>query len=536
MPLDRLLAPDLLPLLTLGLLAALVLLLLAVLVALLGKPGSGALDQVGDAARAARDGTERLERTLHEQTVAMRGEAEQRGRALREEVGGSVRGFADSLQARVGDLGRRTEERLDRLTTATGQQLAAVRETVETRLTASADRAQAEASLARSESEKRGTVLRSELLSQLATLLEEQRAAASVGAEQQSRRLGEMAVRLAELSEKTEQRFEAMRTSLAGQLDRLREENGRKLDEMRQMVDEKLQKTLEQRLGESFKLVSDQLNSVYQGLGEMRQVAGEVGDLKRLMSNVKTRGGWAEVQLEAMLEQFLHPSQYEKNCAVRPGSGERVEFAIRLPSKDEDGRFVLLPIDAKFPKEDYERLVDALERADLDAVQIWGRALEDRLRTEARRIRDKYIDPPNTTDFAMMFVPTEGLYAEVARRPALLSQLQGELRVMVAGPSTLGAMLNSLQMGFRTLAISQRSGEVWKILGAAKAEFGRFADTIEKVRRSIESAGKSLDTVGSRTRAIERSLRGVEAVDGKDAVRLIGPPITEEEERRDAAE
>jgi len=455
MPLDRLIAPELLPILLLGVLAAILLVLIILLVVLVRKPGRVTFDSLAEAARTSRDGIDRLERSLQTQTSALRSESEQRGRALREEVAASVRGFSDSLHGRMADLERTTQERLDSFTT----------------------------------------------------------------------RLGQL---LTELSTRTEQRFEVMRTTLAEQLDRLREDNARKLDEMRQTVDEKLQKTLEHRLGESFRLVSDQLNSVYQGLGEMRQVAGDVGDLKRVLSNVKTRGGWAEVQLDAMLEQFLHPEQYVKNVAVRDGSTERVEFAIRLPGKDENERFVLLPVDAKFPKEDYERLCDALERADLDAVQLWGKALEDRLRSEARRIRDKYVCPPATTDFAVMFVPTEGLYAEVARRPALLAELQAELRIMVAGPSTLGALLNSLQMGFRTLALSKRSSEVWDILRATKTEFGRFGEMIEQVRKNIDRAGKSLETVGTRTRGIARALRQVEQLPANAASRLLATPGDDE--------
>ena len=481
-------SPQVLAVIVVGTLVVLV--MLAVLI--LTRPGGGAMARVEEAARASRDTGERLERTLATQGTASRDVADAQGRALREELGRSMTTLGDSLQVRVGDLGRNTDARLDRLAEEAGQTAAR---------------------------------LRGELLEQLARLLEEQRASAIQSADQQAQRLGEMAARLAELAERTEQRFEALRTAVDAQLDRLRTENAAKLEEMRRTVDEKLQQTLEQRLGESFRLVGEQLTSVHLGLGEMQRIAGEVGDLKRVLGNVKTRGGWAEVQLDAMLEQFLHPDQFERNAAIRPGTGERVEFAVRLPSKDDDHRFVLLPIDAKFPKEDYERLVDALERADLEAAQRCGRALEDRLRSEARRVRDKYIDPPVSTDFAIIYVPTEGLYAELARRPALLAELQSEFRIMVAGPSTLGALLNSLQMGFRTLAISRRSSEVWRVLGAAKSEFGKFGEVLEKVRRNIDNAGRSLDAVGTRTRAITRSLRGVEAPPGQ----ALDPPAEDGE-------
>jgi DNA recombination protein RmuC len=326
--------------------------------------------------------------------------------------------------------------------------------------------------------------------------------------------------RMIRLSDTLAVSLKEVRGALDGQLDKLREENNAKLDQMRAVVEEKLQKTLEDRLGDSFKQVSEHLATVQKGLGEMSAIAGDVGDLRRVLTNVKTRGGWAEIQLEAMLEQFLSPEQYEKNAAIQPGASERVEFAVKLPSKDEDGRFILLPIDAKFPKEDYERLADATERADGPAMLAAGRALEDRLRNEAKRIRAKYVVPPYSTDFGLMYLPTEGLYAEVARRPGLLAELQTDSRIMVAGPSTLVALLNSLQMGFRTLAISKRSSEVWTVLGQAKTEFARFGDTIEKARLSIDRAGKSLDGVGVRTRAIERRLRGVEAMPAEGAFQI----------------
>jgi DNA recombination protein RmuC len=319
------------------------------------------------------------------------------------------------------------------------------------------------------------------------------------------------------LTERNEQRVEALRKTIEERLDKLREENGAKLEQMRQTVDEKLQGTLEKRLGESFAVVSERLEKVHQGLGEMQSLATGVGDLKRVLTNVKMRGGWGEVQLGALLEQMLTPEQYRAQARIGAGN---VDYAVRLPGQDSDGGEVLLPIDAKFPHEDYDRLVDAIERGDGEALEAAGRALELRIKTEAKRICDKYVVPPATTDFAIMFLPTEGLYAEVVRRPGLANTLQQQHRVLVTGPMTLGALLNSLQMGFRTLAIQQRSSEVWKVLGEAKAEFGKYGGIIDKLKKQLDAAANTVDDVGVRTRAIERKLRDVQAIEVPAAPRL----------------
>jgi DNA recombination protein RmuC len=282
-----------------------------------------------------------------------------------------------------------------------------------------------------------------------------------------------------------------------------------------------LHATLEHRLGESFKLVSDRLEQVHRGLGEMQTLAAGVGDLKRVLTNVKTRGTWGEVQLEALLEQMLVREQFEKNVATRPGSSERVEFAIRMPGR-VDGTQVWLPIDSKFPAEDYDRLIAAQDRADAAAVEESARALEMRIRSEAKTIRDKYIEPPYTTDFALLFLPTEGLYAEVLRRPGLADTLQRDFRVVIAGPTTLAAILNSLQMGFRTLAIEQRSGEIQLLLGAVKTEFGRFGEVLANTKKQLETVTNSIGKAEVRTRAIERKLRDVEALPTGDAQVVLG--------------
>ncbi len=327
--------------------------------------------------------------------------------------------------------------------------------------------------------------------------------------------------RLATLTQTNEQRLEAVRATVEQRLEVLRSDNAQKLEQIRTTVDEKLHATLEQRLGESFKLVSDRLEQVHKGLGEMQTLATGVGDLKKVLTNVKTRGTWGEVQLENLLEQILTPAQYDKNVATRPGSNERVEFAIRLPGKDADGVPCFLPIDAKFPLADYQQLIDAQERADPVAVELFAKALERRIKDQAADIHAKYVAPPYTTDFALLYLPVEGLYAEVLRRPGLTETIQRDYRVSVAGPTTLGAMLNSLQMGFRTLAIEQRSSEVWRVLGAVKTEFGRFGELLAKTKDRLDAVGKTLDEAGRKSTTIARKLRDVEALPEAEADRLL---------------
>jgi len=329
---------------------------------------------------------------------------------------------------------------------------------------------------------------------------------------------------LGTLTESNAQRMAEVRATLEAKIRDLQQDNGLRLEEMRKTVDEKLHATLEHRLGESFKLVSDRLDKVHQGLGEMQQLAIGVGDLKRVLTNIKTRGTWGEVQLEMLLEQMLTVDQYGKNVETVPGSGERVEFAIKLPGhgKGDGQRPVWMPIDAKFPKEQYERIADATERADADGVAAAGRELERAVRVEAKSIADKYLSPPLTTDFAILFLPTEGLYAEVMRRPGLADDLQRVHRVSIAGPSTLSALLNSLQMGFRTLALEQRSSEVWQVLGAVKTEFGKFGDVLAATRNTLERAAKNIENAEMRSRQMSRKLKSVEALPAEAAQQLLG--------------
>ncbi|RJX34108.1 MAG: DNA recombination protein RmuC [Oxalobacter sp.] len=327
---------------------------------------------------------------------------------------------------------------------------------------------------------------------------------------------------IATLTESNAQRMAEVRATLEEKIQALQADNAAKLEEMRKTVDEKLHATLEQRLGESFKLVSDRLEKVHQGLGEMQQLAVGVGDLKRVLTNVKTRGTWGEVQLEMLLEQVLTPDQYAKNVETVPGTGERVEFAISLPGKGDDRIPVWLPIDAKFPKEQYERLAEASEHADVEGVASAGRELERVIRTEAKTIADKYLSPPLTTDFAILFLPTEGLYAEVMRRPGLADELQRNHRVSIAGPSTLSALLNSLQMGFRTLALEKRSSEVWQVLGAVKTEFSKFGEVLAATKATLERAAKNIESAEVRTRQMTRKLKSVEAMPNDAAEKFLG--------------
>lgn len=336
-----------------------------------------------------------------------------------------------------------------------------------------------------------------------------------------------LGLRLRELTDRNAQTLSELRLTVDTQLKALQADNAARLEQMRATVDEKLQTTLEARLGHSFRLVSERLEAVQRGLGEMQALAVGVGDLKRVLGNVKTRGMFGEVQLGALLEQVLTLEQYESNCVTVPGSSERVEFAVRLPGGNGDTP-VRLPIDAKFPRDDYERLLDAQERADAEAVAAAAAALERQVKQEARRIRDKYLCPPHTTDFALLFLPTEGLYAEVLRRPGLFEALQREYRVTLVGPTTLLALLNSLQMGFRTLAIEKRSSEVWQLLGAVKTEFGKFATVLEKAHGQLDTVQNSLKQAGVRTRQIARQLKSVESLPGGEAEKLLGAAEADE--------
>ncbi|MET0654846.1 MAG: DNA recombination protein RmuC [Pseudoxanthomonas sp.] len=348
-------------------------------------------------------------------------------------------------------------------------------------------------------------------------------------AEQQQRFSDTLSQRLNELTQRNELRIGELRATLESRLKELQADNTAKLEQMRQTVDEKLHATLETRLTESFGNVTTMLAQVHQGLGDMNKLAADVGGLQRVLTNVKSRGVFGEVQLAGLLEQVFAPDQYSANVATIPGSNERVEFAVRFPGSSVDS-VVWLPIDAKFPREDYERLLDAQERADADGARISGDALERRVRQEATRIRDKYVAPPHTTEFAILFLPTEGLYAEVLRRPGLVDALQRDQRIAVAGPTTLLALMTSFHMGFRTLAIEKRSSEVWKTLGAVKTEFSKFGDVLDSVKSKLDQASTQIEKTGVRTRAIERRLRDVESLPSEGEQGLLGSEAADEAE------
>ncbi len=330
-----------------------------------------------------------------------------------------------------------------------------------------------------------------------------------------------LVMQLQSVSESNARRMGEVRDTLEKQLAQLQATNSAKLDEMRKTVDEKLQTTLETRLGESFKQVADRLEQVHKGLGEMQTLAQGVGDLKHLLTNVKTRGIFGEAQLSALLEQVFTVDQYAAQVATQPGSKNTVDFAIRLPGRSDSGEPLWLPIDAKFPNEDYERLLDAQARADVQGAEAAGKALEIRIRLEARSISEKYIAPPHTTDFAILFLPTEGLYAEVLRRPGLMESLSRDHRITLAGPTTLLAMLSSLQMGFRTLALEKRSSEVWQVLGAVKTEFGKFGDVLAKIKSNAETMLNTVSNAEQRSRVMGKALRNVEALPEIDSARML---------------
>ncbi|MEC9328565.1 MAG: DNA recombination protein RmuC [Pseudomonadota bacterium] len=338
----------------------------------------------------------------------------------------------------------------------------------------------------------------------------------------QKEQLESVTTQVRSLVESNQQRMDGLRATISEQLNEIREANEKKLEEMRRTVDEKLQGTLEKRLGESFKLVSERLDAVHKGLGEMQNLATGVGDLKNVLTNVKVRGTWAEYQLEAILEQVLTPEQFDRNVATREGSAERVEFAIRLPGRGDDPEdCVWLPIDSKFPQEDYLRLAEAAREGDADSVAQSSKELLRSVTQSAKAISDKYLNPPRTTDFAVLYLPTEGLYAEVLRQPGLVSQLQQDHRVVVSGPTTIAALLNSLRLGFRSLAIEQQASEVWQVLAAVKAEFGKFGGVLDKVKKQLATASNTIDETQTRTRAMARKLREVEQLPAGESDELL---------------
>ena len=434
-------------------------------------------------------GLERVERSMNEQISRIREDAVSDARKTREEMAGSLGAMRETLEKRFIALQADSGRRLDQIRVDSG---------------------------IRSEQQRR------EITAALKAFNDSNLKGITGVASLQKGQLETFSSQLAKLTESNEKKMESLRAAIDEKLKLIQEDNNKQLNRIRETVDEKLQGTLEKRLGESFRHVSERLELVHKGLGEMQTLATGVGDLKRVLTNVKTRGGWGEVQLEMLLEQMLTPDQYEKNVKVDENSDEMVEFAIRLPGGGNgDNRPVLLPIDSKFPLEDYQRLVEAQEKSNMDTAEKSARMLESRIKSCAREISEKYLSPPRTTHFGIMFLPTEGLYAEVLRRPGLVDNLQRDWRVVIAGPTTFAALLNSLQMGFRTLAVQKRSSEVWELLGSVKKEFGKFGDVLEGIKKKLEQASTHMDKAATRSRAIERRLRHVQDLPDEEASGLL---------------
>jgi len=423
-----------------------------------------------------------------ERLKEIRGESLMSARQLRDGVEAALVRNTAAMDTHFGNLTRTQQERLETM----AAQLGKLADTNETKLEA-----------VRTESAAGARQLRDDVMTAL------------------NRNATTMDQRITTLVETNEKKLEALRQTVEGKLQSIQTDNAARLEQMRATVEEKLQTTLESRLGESFKLVSAQLEQVHKGLGEMQTLAGGVGDLKKVLTNVKTRGTWGEIQLGALLEQILIPEQYGQNVATRKNSNERVEFAVRLPGREDDGKPLWLPIDAKCPVEDYQRLLEAQDRGDAAAAGESAQRLEIRIKSCARDIRDKYIHPPATTDFALMYLPTEGLYAEAIRRPGLVEFLQRECRVNLCGPTTLAVTLNALQMGFRSLAIQKRSSEVWKVLGAVKSGFGKFGEVLEKVQKKLGEASDTIDDASKRTQIIASRLRAVQELPAEEARTLL---------------
>ena len=469
--------------------------------------------------RMGKPGSDKAEEALREELKTLRKENSHQSRELRAEILNMQTQSNDSLIRTVNTMGSEQEKRLDRLTGVIGKSEETTREQIEKLI----ERAEVSLKAIKESNEERFEKIRASVNGQIQEMMAKE-----------EKKLGEVVSSLGELSQSNREDMEKARKTLETQFQGIRENNEKKLDEMRksnekelnkmrETVDEKLQSTLEKRLGESFKLVSERLEAVHKGLGEMQELATGVGDLKRVLSNVRDRGTFGEYLLGDILADILTPDQYGQN--VRPtGAGEVVEFAVRLPGKDgNEGHPVWLPIDSKFPKENYERLLDAAKQSDRNAVQSAEEALAKDVQKAAKDISGKYVSPPQTTDFAIMFLPTEGLYAEVLRQPGLHDQLQSQYRVLATGPTTLAALLNSLRIGFSTLAIERRSSEVWQVLRAVKKEFSKFGDTLKKVKKQLNSAAKTIDDdLERRTRVMTQKLREVEKLPQQETNKLLG--------------
>jgi DNA recombination protein RmuC len=499
---------------------------------------TGLFQNLGGSLRAALNDLSTGQQSQLEAFATRLGEAKAQAaidaRHLREEIQSILRQLGESVGNRIGELVTAQNEKLDAVT----GQITALTEGNERRQETLRANVEAKLSELKTDAGLNARALRDEITVNLQNLGNTLSQTIEQISQSQKERLDRVSGSVAELTQRSGEQQEALRKTVEERLDAIRNENTEKLEQMRLTVDEKLQSTLEQRLGASFQIVADRLNEVYKSMGEMQTLASGVGDLKRLLTNVKTRGAWGEVALGNLLEEMMAPDQYERNVEIVPGSNQRVEYAIRLPGDGEAP--VWLPLDAKFPMEDYDRLLDASQRGDVDAVEIAARAIETVIRGSARAICEKYIHSPHSTDFAVLFLPTEGLFAEVVRRPGLVDALQREWHIMVAGPTTLLSLLVSLRVGFRSLAIQKHSNEVWKVLAAVKTEFGKFGGILDKVSKKLQESQNVIDVeVGRRRRAMDRKLQGVEVLPEVEAVAVLeldGPEELAEEPERYAAE
>ena len=495
------------------LLASAVALLIAVVtlqVFALRRSGSLDLSQLDAAFASVEKACDRAERAVREEISENREESSSAARLSREELTSALKGVGDSLNRQVMAFTQTNDQKLDRL-----------REAVEQRLQVIQDRGAQKLEEVRQYSMAAAKAQREELSSSLKAFSDSVLKGMAGMADAQQKQMEAFSSQLKQVIESNQQKSDVLRAVVEEKLKSIQEDNAKQLEQMRLTVDEKLHGTLEKRLGESFKQVSDRLEAVYKGLGEMQTLAAGVGDLKKMLTNVKIRGTWGEVQLGALLEQVLNPDQYAVNVATRDG-GERVEFAIKLPGREADtGEVVGLPIDAKFPVEDYQRLVEAQERADPAAAEAAAKQLENQVRGSAKDICGKYLNPPKTTDFGILFLPVEGLFSEVIRRPGLIEVVQRECRVVIAGPTTLWSILNSLQMGFRTLAIQKRSSDVWNLLAAVKTEWAKYGEALGKVQQKLHEASDTIDKAQTRTRAIGRKLKGVQELPASEAQAVL---------------
>jgi DNA recombination protein RmuC len=501
------------------LILAVVLLIAAVVLLLVLLRKASRVDVLASRLDAFEKAQERTERAVREEVAQSRDELGKAAREQRQELTEAFKIFGDSVVQRMTDVAGMQKGQLD----AFSSQLASF-------AMASGERLDG----VRAESATGAKQLREEVVATLKGITEATTRTMGELANVQKAQLEAMSSAIGKLSDSNEKKLEAVRVTVESKLQSMQIDNAKQLDQMRQTVDEKLQGTLEKRLGESFKQVSERLEQVHKGLGEMQTLATGVGDLKKVLTNVKTRGTWGEVQLGALLEQVLNPDQFATNVATKDG-GERVEFAIKLPGQSADkDETVWLPIDAKFPVEDYQRLVEAQERADVEGAEAAGKQLENRVKGCAGDICQKYLNPPRTTDFGILFLPIEGLFAEVIRRTGLTEAIQRECRVVIAGPTTLWSILSSLQMGFRTLAIQKRSSEVWNLLAAVKTEWTKYGDVLDAVQKKLHQASETIEKAKARSRAVGRKLKDVQELPAGEATGLL--PLNVMEDDVEAAE